>query len=170
MNPVTTERMTFLITGADSGGQLLRIGMKTLPMGGAPEPHVHPAQEERFEVLSGTATFRIRGRDRVCRAGESVTIPARVPHTWWNSGTGELDMLVEFRPAGRFEEFITSYIALARSGRAKLPRDILRVAVVLHAYRDTIHPALPLGLHRPVVAALAAIGRLAGHRADVPYR
>jgi mannose-6-phosphate isomerase-like protein (cupin superfamily) len=45
--------------------------------------HVHPYQEEHFEVLSGTACFRMRGQERDVGAGETIVVPAGTPHIRW---------------------------------------------------------------------------------------
>lgn len=50
-NPVTGERLVFRRTTADSGGALLSFAY-FLPAGGSvPLAHVHPRQEERFEIV-----------------------------------------------------------------------------------------------------------------------
>ena len=61
--------------------------------------HIHPNQEERFEVLSGTAHFRMRGRERDIGIGEKVVIPAGTPHVWGNLGEEEAHLIAELRPA-----------------------------------------------------------------------
>src|SRR5215475_13868569 len=100
-HPVTGESMTFLLTGRDTNGELLRIDMRVRPGGFVSGEHVHPQQEERFQIDRGEITVRIRGKERRCSAGELVTIPAGTPHVWCNSGTDELRVMLEFRPAGR---------------------------------------------------------------------
>src|SRR4051794_28724173 len=71
-NPVSGERITFMQTARDTGGELLEFELKLTPDGHVPGAHVHPEQEERFHVLVGTMRFpagdashrRHRGRDR----------------------------------------------------------------------------------------------------------
>jgi Cupin domain len=55
-----------------------------------------------------------RGR---LRAGDSLVIPAGVPHRLWNAGAGEARAFVEVRPGRGFERFFERYCALGRSGR-----------------------------------------------------
>jgi mannose-6-phosphate isomerase-like protein (cupin superfamily) len=47
-----------------------------------PFEHVHPYQEERFDVLSGTARVSMRGQERDVGVGETVVVPAGTPHVW----------------------------------------------------------------------------------------
>ena len=63
VNPVSGERITFLRTAADTNGEMLAIELELTPDGHVPGMHVHPEQEERFEVLEGRLTFRL-GRMR----------------------------------------------------------------------------------------------------------
>jgi hypothetical protein len=55
-DPVQGDSIEFRETARDTGGALLS-GVWTAV--GAPPMHVHPLQEERFEVLSGTVGIQI---------------------------------------------------------------------------------------------------------------
>ena len=86
VNPASGERITFRTTAAESNGELVAIELE-LPSGGrVPGPlHLHPLQEERFEVVRGTMRFRIRrervvagpGRGRRRRAGSASRLRER---------------------------------------------------------------------------------------------
>src|SRR5689334_22962568 len=53
--------------------------------GGSPPPaHLHPAQDERFEVLEGALTVRVDGEERILATGETIDIPRGTPHQMWN--------------------------------------------------------------------------------------
>jgi quercetin dioxygenase-like cupin family protein len=161
-NPITGERMTFLLTG-----------MAVRPGGFVTSEHVHPLQEERFIVKTGQLTMSLAGQERQCTAGDEIAIPARTPHAWWNSGTEELRVLVEFRPAGRFDQFVRTFFALAHTGRTNsrgLPTNVLQLAVTFRAYSDVVYgTAPPLAVQKVLFWVLDPIGRLLGYRADVPY-
>src|SRR6266550_3110504 len=71
-NPVTGERLAFRRTTAESGGAVLSFAY-FLPAGGSVSlAHVHPRQEERFEIVSGRARIRVGRRLLRASAGESV--------------------------------------------------------------------------------------------------
>jgi hypothetical protein len=44
-------------------------------------------------------------------------VPKGTPHVWWNSGDDELHVLVEVRPALRFESFFETFFGLAQDGK-----------------------------------------------------
>src|SRR5215212_9701628 len=62
-----------------------------VPGGAVAGPHLHPGQDERFEVIDGVLGYR-RGDERgELRAGDDgMTVPAGVMHDWWNAGDGIL--------------------------------------------------------------------------------
>ena len=172
-NPVTGEEMTFLRTAHETAGELLRIDMVVRVGGFVTGEHVYFYQEERFQIASGEITLRMRGEERRYAAGEDITIPRGTPHAWWNSGADDLRVLLEFRPAGRFAEFITTFFALARTGKTNkrgLPMNPFQLAATFSEYRDVIRGTTPpWGVQQILFAVLNPVGRLFGYRPDVPY-
>lgn len=172
-HPVTRERIIFRQTARDTGGALAQADFFIPPGGFVAAEHIHPLQEERFEVLAGLLRGRAAGREVTAGPGETVIIPAGTPHVWWNDGQDELHALVELRPALGAETFFASLFGLAQDGktspRTGLPNP-LQLAVIMRAHRDLIILARPA---RPVQAALfgalALIGRRLGYKAAYPY-
>ena len=74
-NPVSGEKITFIQTSADTDGELLEIELELSPDGAVPGAHIHPEQEERFEVMGGTMAFRMGLKKNVAGPGEVVTVP-----------------------------------------------------------------------------------------------
>lgn len=172
VNPVTGEKIVFLQTAAEAAGERLEADLFVKPGGFVAAEHVHPHQEERFTVHVGTIRLRIGGEERIYGSGEGATVPAGTPHVWWNAGEDELSVRVELRPAGRFEEFVTSFFALAQAGEtnAKGMPNLLQLAVIAREYRDVIYPTQPPQIVQKVLfGILAPVGRLLGYTADVPY-
>ena len=172
-NPVTGESMRFLLTGGETAGALLRIDMSVRPGGFVAAEHVHPDQEERFQIDSGQITLRVDGHEHSYSAGDHVTIARGTPHMWWNSGEDELRVTLDFRPAGRFADFITTFFALAMTGKTNargLPRNLLQLGVTFAEYRDVIYGTTPpRALQQVLFAVLAPLGRLLGYQPNVPY-
>ena len=55
-NPATGEWIEYTTVAEDSNGELVRFTWRSMP-GGVISEHVHPHQEERFTIVSGTASF-----------------------------------------------------------------------------------------------------------------
>jgi quercetin dioxygenase-like cupin family protein len=173
-NPITGETMRFVLTGRETAGELLRIDMVVRPGGFAAGEHIHPGQDERFQITGGQISLRVDGQERLYVAGEEVTIPAGTPHVWWNSGSEDLRLSLDFRPAGRFAEFITTFFALARAGKTNargLPTNVFQLAVTFAEYRDVIHGTRPpWPVQQFLFATLAPLGRWLGYAPDEPDR
>src|SRR5580765_3498249 len=85
-NPVTGERLVFRQTSRETRGEAVVIETYVKPNGFVAAAHVHPAQEERFQVLRGSVGFEIGGKKVVAGPGQRLTVPARTPHKFWNAG------------------------------------------------------------------------------------
>jgi quercetin dioxygenase-like cupin family protein len=174
-NPVTRERVTFLRTAADTAGELLEIELAFAPGGFVPSMHLHPRQEERFEVLAGSPRFRIGPSDQIGSPGETVVVAPGMPHRFWNDGPGEARVRIELRPALRMEEVLDENARLGRAGklnRKGLPSP-LRGALLAREYAAEFAPApdpeilltrLPPRLLQSLLVPLAALARVLGYR------
>jgi quercetin dioxygenase-like cupin family protein len=172
LNPATGLRTVFRETARSTGGELLQVDWIGGPGWTTGPDHVHPGQEERFEVLSGELGLRVGGRERIHGAGDVIVAPAGSPHAAWNTGDGKVHVLVDFRPALRTEIAFETLANLARDGkttRAGVPRNPLRLALILRHFEPEIYLVRPpLAVQRVVFGALATVGRLLGYRAEYP--
>jgi mannose-6-phosphate isomerase-like protein (cupin superfamily) len=168
-NAVSGERLVFHETSASTNGERLRYEALVRPHGLAAYEHLHPRQDEVHEVLEGELRMVIDGEETVLRAGESTTIPAGVRHKAVGTG-GEVRVMMELRPALRWEELFETWAALARDGKIgkRGYPNPLQAAVLAHEYREEVYAAWPpLPLQKALTAVLAPVGKLLGYRA--PY-
>jgi mannose-6-phosphate isomerase-like protein (cupin superfamily) len=166
-NPMTGERITFLATSADTGGEAVVVECVVQPGGAVAAAHVHPSQSERFAVVSGTLGLRV-GRKRLELGQDEVaTVEPGTPHRFWNAGDEAVRFVCEVRPALRFESLVETMFALAAEGktsRSGMPRNPLRLAVIAKEHFDTVRlPFPPAWLQRAGLALGAPLGRLAGY-------
>ena len=167
VHPVTGERIVFRKRARDTGGQLMEMNLYLGPSGFVAAPHVHPSQEERFEISGGPAIFRIGSEERKYEPGEVVVVPPGTPHVWWNASDSEITTLIQFRPALDTETFFETYFGLARDGKVNkkgLP-NALQMMVFARAYHREMQ--LPRRQQRalyPLAVLLAPVGRMLGYR------
>ncbi len=164
-NPATMETYTFLQRARDTDGALLRLEWRAEP-GGRVGEHVHPIQEERFEVRRGALTVSLEGRQTTYRVGDAVAVPPGKRHFFANHGSEPVTATLELRPALRMEEVFEALAGMAREGKTRadgLPRNPVLLAVFADEYRNEIRGARPPDLvQRIVVPPLAALGRRLG--------
>src|SRR3954463_14561292 len=136
-NPATGERVTFVKTASDTGGELLVLELEWPRPGERAPEHVHPEAEERYEVIEGRAAFRIAGASSEAGPGEVVAVPPGPPHLAWNPTAAPVRLKVEFRPALRWEEFVERLFALTP---VTGPPDRRRLAALLREVPREIAP------------------------------
>jgi mannose-6-phosphate isomerase-like protein (cupin superfamily) len=167
VNPVTGERILFRKTARETGGEAVILECFVQPTGFVAATHVHPGQEERFEILRGSVGFRVGREERVAGPGERLTVPAGTAHRFWNAGAEEAHFVCEVRPALQFEQLLETMFALAADGRTNrkgMPNP-LRLAVIARAHFDTVRlPFPPAWMQRFGLALGAPLGRLLGYR------
>ena len=165
-NPVSGERITFLQTARVTQGELLEFELELTPDGHVPGAHVHPEQEERFHVLSGTMKFRLGMRTIVAEAGETVIVPAGRVHRFANGGDDVAKCRVEVVPALDMEQLLETTVELALEGNVTskgMPKPLHLALFVRRFAREVKAPFPPAWMVRVLMAPLAAIARKRGH-------
>jgi len=93
------DRLTFLITGAETGGAFFMAEVSVAP-GGGPPPHVHSREEESFYVQQGTLAVQVGDKGLNVSAGDFVHIPRGTAHSFKNVGGETAKLLMVATPAG----------------------------------------------------------------------
>jgi hypothetical protein len=166
-NPVTGERLVFRKTSRETGGQSVVIETFVQPNGFVAAAHVHPSQEERFEVLRGSASRSAARSSSPGPVSASLFRPGQRISSW-NAGEEEAHFVCEVRPALQFESLIETMLGLAtdsKTNRKGMPNP-LRLAVIANAHFDTVRlPFPPAAVQRLALAMGAPVGRLFGYGA-----
>ena len=167
-NPVTGERLVFKQTSVETDGEYVLFECFVQPSGSVAAAHVHPFQQERFQVLEGTVTFKLDGQELTAVPGDCILVPSGMRHQFWNAGDTDARFACEVRPALQFEELIETMFSLAQAGKTNrkgMPNP-LRLAVIACAHFDTVRlPFPPAWMQRVGLAFGAPLGRLLGYRA-----
>ena len=170
-NPVTGERAVVLTGTAETGGDLLVVELHVRSGGAVIGEHYHPTVEERFTLLRGRLSYRLNGKEGVGTPGETILVPAGVPHSWWNASTDEVVVRIEVRPAARFEACILNAFGLAQDGKvnAKGMPHLLQLAVYAREFDDVIRfTGPPRWVQTLLFGLLAPVAWLLGYRGSYP--
>ena len=167
IHPVTGERIVFRKRARDTGGELLEMNLYLAPGGFIAAPHVHPNQEERFEIGGAPVMFRVAGKERRYEPGEVAIVPKGTPHTWWNPSQEEAAALIQFRPALDTETFFETFFGLAadgKVGRTGLPNPLQMMVLASEYRREMQLPRPAQTVLGPIAMLLAPVGRALGYR------
>jgi quercetin dioxygenase-like cupin family protein len=170
-NPVQRDRVTFLKTAAETGGELTLLEMEVAP-GGGNSLHIHTTYAERFTVIESELGVQIGKQQRTLRSGETDIVPAGVIHRWYNPTQRPARIYVELRPGhAGFEQALRIAYGLATDGRtnaAGIPKNLLHLAV-LTQISDIKLVGLMVAL-TPIFGLLARIARRRGVEAELLAR
>jgi mannose-6-phosphate isomerase-like protein (cupin superfamily) len=167
-NPVTGQRIVFRRTSAETGQQVSEFDGLFRPGGFAGPAHVHPVQDERFEVIRGRASFMVRGEETELGEGQTLEVPKGTPHTFRNAGPEELHVRMWFHPGTpSTEEFFETFFRAGREGYANrrgMP-DLLLVSLLAPEFADHVRLANPpWWVQRAAFVPLRPLARLLGYK------
>jgi quercetin dioxygenase-like cupin family protein len=171
VNPSTGERVTFLQTAADTGGELVQYDLEFIPRGFVAREHLHPSQEENHEVLEGPIGLVVDGNERRLEAGNAVLVPPRTPHRLVRLREEPVKVRFTLRPAFETEVLLETFFGLARDGKVGKNGDppLLQLAVISREFPELGRPVKPPpAVQRAILAPLAVLGRARGYRARYP--
>ena len=159
-HPTTGETIRVL----ESTSEVFRMELTIAPRGEVAGAHIHPQQEQTFEVCSGRLACRVEGREHLLTAGQVLVLPPGRRHTQGNPFSEPVVAIETYRPAKRIHEFFVAFFSLGRLGLtdAKGAPRPLYAAALLDEYKDTIAVA-PL-FDRLLLRALAPIARALGYQ------
>ena len=131
-----------------------------------PPVHLHAHQEESYHVLSGVLDVFLDGRWRELRPGESLTVPAGVPHTIRNLHDIEMRALNVHDPALEFPGYMAGLHELVHSAKVRAlppkdPRSVIYLSMLFSAHERTLTSVKP---PQRLMRMLAFIGRRLGYK------
>ncbi len=162
-NSSTGEWIEYTAVAENGHGDLVRFNWRSVP-GGVITEHVHPHQEERFIIMDGEAHFTLNGEARVAKKGDTIVVPAGVPHSEGNTGSGDVNGVVELRPALQTKEFHEALAGLVADGKTTprgAPKNPLQLGATFWHFRNesraTSPPIWAQNLFLPPLSVLAKV-------------
>ena len=168
VNIRTGQQMTFLKTWAETNGAQLKIECISPVTPEREKLHYHPYQENRFTVTQGQLLFTVDGKEQLATAGDIISIPKKVPHSFYNSGLVDAHYVQEFFPALKIDSLFETFFVLAREGKLNKSGspNMFRTALILLQFEKEIRLAHPNWMLQKIIFnLLAPIARLMGYKA-----
>ncbi len=172
-HPGLGNKIKFLNTAEETKGEFLRYE-GSAKVGALPPPeHFHPFQTETFHILDGEAKFKIDGKEVIGKGGDTMSVPPNVRHTFQQTGTKDLLMQVEFRPALRTEFFLETFFAIGHQGKAGkngLPKNFLQFAAMMNEFRGLqFISGPPTFVQNFIAIVIGSFAKAIGYKGYVPY-
>ena len=134
VNPMYKDKAVILKTSEETGGAY-SLGELTVAPGGGNQLHIHTAFTETFTAVSGTLGVMYGKKKIFLRPGDSITVPLRTPHHFFNSGNEPVVCHIKLQPGHEgFEKGIAIGYGLAADGltnERSIPKDISHLALLV---------------------------------------
>lgn len=93
-NPITRETFRCISFSEEA----FTMEWTVHPGGYVPFEHVHVNQEEIFHIQRGEMRVRVKGVEKIGKAGDIVIVPRGTPHIAFNDREKPLVCIVEYKP------------------------------------------------------------------------
>jgi quercetin dioxygenase-like cupin family protein len=138
--------------------------MTELYPGGESAIHVHPHQDEIYQVIEGEIELYLNGSWRTLKAGEQITIPKGTVHGFRNSGKQKVVAFNSHEPGLRFGEMletIQQYINDGKITSTKGFKNLAYMSSIMVEYKEVMVTIKPPSA---VIKIMARIGKVFGYK------
>jgi mannose-6-phosphate isomerase-like protein (cupin superfamily) len=148
-----------------TGGERMRARIVFAAQGLRVPPHLHPLQDETFEVVSGQLTYFLAGEKHVADAGTTVRLPRGVGHRHHCEGSENAIVIQTMTPGLDFDYLLENLFGRGAEGSLKGLRLPLFLVVQVRKLKGAfLHAHLPQWFQRTVAAIVTPIAYLCGYR------
>ena len=122
------------LTVVDESPERLVVETTYGPGGAAPPAHLHPSQDEHFEVLAGAIRAVVAGEERDVSVGGTLDVPRGTSHQMWNPHGEPARVRWETAPAGRTLDWFRALVRAQADPATDWPKllgdfaDVFRLA------------------------------------------
>jgi len=159
-NPIYKDKAIIVKTSQETGGAY-SLGELEIAPGGGNGLHKHSAFTETFTAVKGKLGVMYGKKKMFLNPGESLTIPLKTPHYFFNDGSENILCRVKLQPGhDGFEKGIAIAYGLAVDGRTNrkgVPKNFTHLALIV-ILTDTI-PSGVLSLMMPLFRLFAKKAR-----------
>jgi mannose-6-phosphate isomerase-like protein (cupin superfamily) len=127
-----------------------------------PPLHVHYQEVEEGQVMAGTLSAVLNGRQLQVGVGETASFPAGSVHRWWNDGEETLVFEGHARPAVDLDLYLQAVFDVLNSGTSDRPPLFYMAHVVWRHRRTQAVLLLPRPIQAVVLPVIVLIGTILG--------
>ena len=158
----TGEQLTLRRVRTAAGVEQLHLFGTLPPHRQGPPLHVHFAEDEQGEVVSGVLSASLDGKHLQIEAGGRARFPIGSAHRWWNDGDRELVFQGVATPAVDLDRCLQALFEVLNAGAGQRP-PIFYLAHVLHRHRHTqLALVMPRAVQRMLLPIIVFLGSMLG--------
>lgn len=143
-NPHVKDKVTFVKTSKETGGEYTMVEVELGPGGGTPF-HAHTSFDEHFIAVDGELGIAVEKKKIILYPGDSTIAPVGKFHRFYNPGKKDIRFLVKIVPSCEgFENSLKIGYGLAEDGKANkkgIPKSFSHIAL-LTTMSDTVLPGI----------------------------
>jgi mannose-6-phosphate isomerase-like protein (cupin superfamily) len=151
-------------SAAETDGAYVKMDCTAEP-GSSTNLHIHPEQEETYEVLEGALEVFLDGRWHPVPSGESFSVSAGAFHAFRNPGEASARFLNQHAPAYGFQAHLETLDRLVRAGKIRGwrdPRSVMHMSMSVLEHQPSVSVKPP----QWIVNVLGRVGRRLGYELD----
>jgi hypothetical protein len=129
--------------------------------------HFHTNADEHFDIISGTFSYKIKGKTLKAHAGEQVVLPKGQAHANWNAEATDLVMYQTITPSLDIDRFLDTLFGLSMEGKLdkKGQPAFLQVMIWLRFVQSkTYLAAIPRKVQDILAFVLTPVAALLGYQ------
>ncbi len=127
-----------------------------------PPLHIHFAEDEEGQVMSGTLSAVVDGRKITAGPGDSAPLPRGSAHRWWNEGDEPLEFLGYARPVVDLDRYLQAVFEVINAGPEGRPPLFYLAHVALRHRRTQAVLIMPRPVQAVLFRVIVAIGTVLG--------
>jgi mannose-6-phosphate isomerase-like protein (cupin superfamily) len=160
--------MELLESSAMTGGE--RVRARLVFKGGTGlrvVPHIHPLQDETYEVISGNLTYLLDGVKHIAPAGTTVCLPRGVSHQHYSEGPEDAVTIQTMTPGLDFDYLLEGIFGLGSEGRGLegLSNSLHALVWLARLKSGFVRGDFPSWFQKGIARIAAPILELMGYRA-----
>ena len=135
-----------------------------LQPGGSSAVHIHPMQDETYQLLEGEMQVLLQDKWRTIRKGETVVIPKGSVHAFRNHSGQPAKAINIHSPGLRFGEMLVTIQEYINEGKITSTsgfRNLAHMSSIMVRYQDVMQTVKPPSA---LIRFMAGFGKLFGYR------
>jgi quercetin dioxygenase-like cupin family protein len=158
---------TFLVTQEETDGRFVELEIVMAPGAAGAPLHIHPRQEERFDVTEGVVDVFHAGAWHKLHPGDVAVVPPGTPDQFKNTSDRPAKLICRISPVLDFQDMNVAVMKLITDGKIRSQKDLKSIiysSMVLRRFPESLRMLNPT--YRWTTSLLAQLGQFLRYSID----